>query len=134
MNNFNLQIKLLKFCGLERFPSQRMEILSEFLLFCVVLISFYSLILSVSHIMASKNIHLVFDILTKTVMVLIFVMKYISLYWNKEEIFNILHEINALNEKCEKIFFPSFLEGMKIFKNISREHNNLLQIYFVQSK
>lgn len=111
MHEFDYRVKLLKFCGIERYPSNLMNIFSKILMIWYTFTIVYSASSSVTFACYSKNILDIFEVMTSLPGSII-MTKHIIFYWRKEKFFAVIDEIRSLNEKCE---FRSFEFKILVF-------------------
>ena len=104
MQVFKLEKEILKYCGIERYPTKRMKYVFNVLKFWNNLAMFYSVFASVTYILSTKDLLDMAESLSPSTSVLVMLVKYAVFCKRAEEIFGLMDEIEEFNEKCKKVF------------------------------
>lgn len=101
MHEFDLQVKLLKACGIVQYPSEKMNIFYKFLIIWDIFITIYCTISAVVLVYYFDDLFQVFEIIAIILAAVVVTIKHVLFYWNKEEFFIVIDDIRMLNEKCK---------------------------------
>lgn len=104
MDVFKFQLKLIKYCGITRFPSKKMKYVFKFLKGWNVSVTFYCIFSSFLFLCTSKDILSIAESMAPTTTALITIVKYIIFALKTDEFFDIMEEINKLNEECKNLY------------------------------
>jgi hypothetical protein len=115
MDVFKFQLKLIKYCGITRFPSKRMKYVFEFIRGWNILVTFYCIFSSVLFLFTSKDILSIAESMAPPTTALITIVKYIIFSLKTDELFDIMDEMNKLNEECKKKLLKTFGSGTNVF-------------------
>lgn len=104
MDEFELQIKLLKACGIERYPSERKKKLNNFIIFWYTFTNLYCVFSAGALLNNLHDTSQVFEIFS-IIPAGIFMIKYVVFFFNKEKFFRVIDDIGMLNGKCKYFEF-----------------------------
>jgi len=128
MDDFNLQLTLIKFCGIMQSPSTRLRILSRILVTWLYIASFYYMISAIFYAATSDDVLEIAESLSPVFSGTYSAVKLAIYLSYQDQLFDIVDEIRELNKKCEpkislfclflqKTFFIYF-ENHKIYFSI----------------
>ena len=104
MEVFKSQKKILRFCGIERFPSNRMKNVFKVFKIWNLFVFFYYAFSSGLFVVTTLDIRELSESLAPGTTAFIMFIKYAVFCSRAEDIFEIMDEIEELNEKCGKKF------------------------------
>ena len=105
MGIFEVEKKILKYCGIGRYPSKRIKDIFNLLKFWNYLVMIFCVLASVSYIFGSKDILDIAESMTSGTTAFIMLFKYAFFSRRTQQIFGFMNEVEELNENCEKIKF-----------------------------
>lgn len=100
MDEFSLQIKLLKFSGFIRHSSDRTKMVLNILLYCTYIISFYFWFSSAVCAYKSDDVLNISETLAPTFTGIFTIVKYIVFQHNCNDFYHAMDAIETLNKKC----------------------------------
>lgn len=101
MEVFNLQLALIKFCGIIQSPSTRMRILSRIFVFWLYIASFYYMFSAVLYAITTDDVLEIAESLSPVFSGIYSAVKLAIYLWYQDQFFDIVDEIRELNKKCE---------------------------------
>ena len=112
MGIFQVEKKMLKYCGIERYPSRRMKYVFNLLKVCYYFVWICCLSGAASYIIVTKDILDIAESLTPGTTGFIMLIKYSVFCMRAEEIFGFMDDVEELNENCKKV------KKIIIFQNV----------------
>ena len=109
MGIFQVEKKILKYCGIERYPSRRMKYVFNVLKVWNYFIWIYCVFASAYYIIGTKDILDIAESLSSSTTAFIMLIKYTVFCSRTEEIFGFMDKVEELNENCKKVkknYFP----------------------------
>ena len=103
MEVFQLEKKILKYCGIERNPSKRTNYVFNVLKVLNYFAMIYCILTSAFFVFDTKDILDIAESMATGTTAFIMLIKYAVFCRRAEEIFASMDEIEKLNENCEKI-------------------------------
>ena len=98
---FELQFKLIKYCGIDRYPSVRIKYLLHVIKFWNIFAIFYCIFSSILFAYSSKDIVSIAESMGPTTTSIITITKFIIFCFKTEELYEIMDEINMLKNECK---------------------------------
>ena len=103
MGILEFEKKILKYCGIERYPSKRMENVFYLLKCWNYLYWFNAIFTSAFYILSTKDILKIAESMSTSSTAFIMLIWYAVFCRREEEIFEFMDDVEELNEKCKKI-------------------------------
>ena len=101
MEVFDLQLNLLKFCGIFRSPSKRLNIALRIFVTWLCISSFYYMFSAIVYAIMSEDVLNIAESLAPVSSGLYTVVKLVIFFLHKDQFFEVIDEIRELNNKCE---------------------------------
>ena len=103
MGILEFEKKILKYSGIERYPSKRMKYVFYLLKFWNFLYYFTAIFTSTFYIISTKDIIKIVESMSTSSTALIMFIWYVVFCMKADEIFEFMDDVEELNEKCKKI-------------------------------
>lgn len=101
MQEFDLQLKLLKYCGFVRPAVEKNRHFFKFLIILNYFITLYCLSTTISYAYKVTNILDMIEVLEPTVVAIFVGLKFLTFHLYDIHYYSIIDEIQKLNEKCK---------------------------------
>lgn len=101
MDIFKFQSKLMKYCGIDRYPTFQMKIFLNAVKLFNIFAIFYCIFASVLFAFNSKDIVSIAESMGPTTTSIITITKYIIFAYKSDELYVIMDEVNMLKSKCK---------------------------------
>lgn len=105
MEVFKIEKKILKYCGIERFPSRRMKYVFDVLKLANLLIMIFCVFTSIFYILSTKNILDIAESMATGTTAFIMLIKYVVFCRQVKLIFETMDDIEELNEISNRIIY-----------------------------
>ena len=101
MEEFNIQLKLLKLCGFFMFPTNNMKKALNFLIFINIFSTFYCIFTSIAFVYDLDDILIIAETMSPTFTEIFTIIKYAIFLIYSEQFFDAIEKIGTLNQKCK---------------------------------
>lgn len=101
MQEFDLQLKLLKYCGFVRPSLEEHEHFFKFLRILNYLIILYCLLTTIAYACKVTNILDMMEVLEPTIVAIFVGVKFLTFHLYDIQYYSIIDDIQKLNEKCK---------------------------------
>lgn len=101
MDIIEFQTKLIKYCGIDRYPSFRMKLLLSAIKIWNIFTIFYCIFASILSAWNSKDIVSIAESMGPPTTSIVTITKYITFCIKSDELYDIMDEINMLKNECK---------------------------------